>query len=702
MSNGKILGAKLLLEGKEVPFIGATITCTVGQASIAYIDVVPHQTINNVKPRTLAQIFVRDYNAPAPMEAMNYPYILAWEGEVFGFSFGKTPNSRQFSLSCIDKTSYWDNVVTYFFNPQQALGQSTEGLAGAGRDVTDSQKSGTPVKTSSFSTSSLYRQIFESALSDSSSKNKREDGTRKDFLDAFIDVYNSLSSINTFYKAAESRLRITERIRLHSSGKLTSLIKNDEARKWFEGIAGGFSGYTTLRSVIQDLMSIIFHDYVSIPFPAQVDSKNAATKKDPVQFRSDAKTKTIGSFVFKPNLYMMPPPNCNIFFPDEYSSFQYNRNFFQEPTRLIYVPELPRFQGAQNPVTLAHVYQPDSFNHFMLAKGGFSAAGFLDASNPLKVSEEYGYKGQPDSSEFKVNNNGSKREQQFLTNEEKMKGVFMVRQGMVPAATQFITNLTDEGKKTISNGVAKYLFFKHRFENRQVQITSHLKMSVVPGFPVLVLDDSDADQSIIAYCSSVTHRIYATEGGYTNVSLSYARTVVEQDSTGTKQNPYIIPPWFEESIFGSMKKPAASKAAKEEVDELGETQHVSGAGLSSFYASLLGEKGSTSTADATKEETMVGASRALLKQYRAVRSKTSGDIQAFIAKITAREYVSMRQAMKFLGAGTSRKDLTTPFVEFFGDKLAGKGALDEAQVSARRSVVDKYIAKLKGSRGFRG
>ena len=91
MALGRPLGAKLFLEGKEVPFIGATITSAVNQASIAYIDIVPHKSINDIKPRTLVHLFVRDYQDPGPKCV--FPYVLAWQGEVFGYNFGKTPAS---------------------------------------------------------------------------------------------------------------------------------------------------------------------------------------------------------------------------------------------------------------------------------------------------------------------------------------------------------------------------------------------------------------------------------------------------------------------------------------------------------------------------------------------------------------------------------------------------------------------------------
>ena len=117
MSTGIQLHAKLFLEGKEVPLIGATITSSVGQAAISYIDIVPHKAINNIKPRTLVHLFTRDFSTPGG----DNPFVLAFEGEVFGFNFGKTPSSRSFSLSCIDLSSYWDNVIAYFFNTEVSL-----------------------------------------------------------------------------------------------------------------------------------------------------------------------------------------------------------------------------------------------------------------------------------------------------------------------------------------------------------------------------------------------------------------------------------------------------------------------------------------------------------------------------------------------------------------------------------------------------
>jgi len=683
MGKGKVLAAKLLLEGIEVPFIGATITHTVNTASIAYIDLVPHKSINNIKPRTLVQLFVRNFMSTEDSP----PFILAWEGEVFGYNFGKTTSSRTFTINCTDKSSYWDNCISYFFNAQQSLGKDGINLDN-GQEIVDAHKQKLAVNSVSYGTTSLYLQTIRKTLEDKS----------KDFLDAFVAIYKKFAGVNGFYEMAEDRLRIIDRIRLKSSGDIQSLMKNDEAQKWLEGITGGINGYATLRTVIQDVMSLIFHDYISVPFPAKVESTNLNRPG----IKMGSKQGTIGEFVFKPNIYMLPPPVCNIFFPDEYSQFQFSRNFFLEPTRLIYKPEMPQGLPASK-IALKNSYQPESFNNFMRGTESAKEDGVFSTEDGLMVNEEFGHFGE-DNPEFK-DNSEKKKEQHFLTNEEKMRGIFIAQEQMLPSSAMFRTSFSDFGKRSLISQISQYLFFKKRFQSRSLQITSHLKMSVVPGFPVLILDDSDADQNVIAYCSSVTHRVYADQGGYTNVSLSYARGVNEQDTASLRGGSLLIPPWFSKDLFGETGNTteSADAGAKEELADAGRTIMYSKE-ISTFYKALLGNKGSQAVTDYKGEKTLIGAVRTLLSEYRKFKEAGGTEsVQSFISKVTNRDYTTMTETMAFLGAYTQTTDLSTQFVEYFGKRLSGTdGSPDNDTIKTRRSVIKSYRDALKSARGFRG
>lgn len=716
MAVGRPLGAKLFIEGIEVPFLGASFVHTVGQASIAYIDVVPHKSINNIKPRTHVQISVRDYNNPKD----DYPFVHAWDGEVFGIAFGKTPSSRSFSLSCIDVSSYWDNVLSYFINPMTSLGKGGNHMTGVGLDIVTAEKSGIKVVAAADSLSSLLWQTI---------KNETKG---KDFLAGFAKLYDTIGLVNSFYSAAEKRLRIYDRITLRSSGKLNQLLDQSQALKWFEGIVGQMGGFTTLRTVVQELMGTIFHDFTSVPFAAKVEITEESKGDKYKEFKSvyaDSQNKkyTVGQFLLKPNLFMIAPPVCNVFFPDEYSNFQYSRNFFKEPTRLIYKPELPQFLNAGN-VSLGYQFEPPSYQNFMIEKREANDEGADDlAAADIKLGK-YGSK---DESPSKVTNNSVLREGQFLTKEEQIKGVWMAIESMMPAATAFTLDGGDSSDKLkFIRQISKYLFFKKRFENRSLQITSHLKLSVVPGFNILLLDDSDANQSTLAYCSSVTHRIFATDGGYTNVQLSYARTVDEEKTASNNGNDPVIPPWFDENTFGVIKKAAKvdrSSAAKIEAGNRG-PQYTAApfAALSTYYKALLGDKGYRAITDYyPAESTLFGSVSKLLEDYRSRKRQGSEILQDFIAEFTGRDYIRTRHFFKFLGASlpetkqgdsnvsrpyASKKE-STPLVSDLRNSefnVFSGGAFDEndttfgSSLRIKLKIIRSYQDVLKTLRGFRG
>lgn len=704
MTLGRPLFAKLFLEGIEVPFIGASITNTVNQATICYIDLVPHAVINNIKPRTLVHLMVRNINDATG----KFPFVLAFQGEVFGYNFGKTTTSRSFSISCIDQSSYWDNVLTYFFNPQQSLGQGAEQMVSEFNNQTIAQKGAAASIKVSHSENAYYKTVINKAFAEAKRK-----GKTADLFDGLVAIFKDIGGVNDFYSMAEERLRISDRIAAASSGAVEKLLQQQEALDWLMGIASRASGFSSLRMVVNDLMSVLFHDFASISFPGLVanDSVKMSLTKSKVP-------TTIGEFLFKPNMFMVAPPVCNIFFPDEYSSFNFSRNFFQEPTRLAYKPEIPSFAGAGiSGVVLPPVYEPESFAHFMKGPRGAKMPKEFRGPSDTQVDEDKD--GGTDPGQFgdkdivkgkpRESTNGKKREQFFLTNEEKLKGIMLTQESMVPAASQFRQSVSEVGRTSFSKQVAKYMFNKKKFETRQIQITSHLKMSVVPGFTALILDDSSAEQNITAYCSSVTHRIYCNQGGYTNTTLSYARTVKEQDQASGKAGEPLIPPWMSEEIFGKKGKPSATKNKKvsESVAKAGEQVIVPDA-LSDYFLKLLGEKGSMTINKYTSEPTLQGATDKILEDYREIKKKGGESVASMIDTVTSRRYISMDEAFAFIGATPKGGSSAADFVEYSGPRLFdakrsdGTTASDVSQLKLRRKVIFDYRDALRASRGFRG
>lgn len=697
MPEGRPIDAKLFLEGREVPFIGATFTHTVNQASVCYIEMVPVFDCKHIKPRTMVHLFVKDFsNRPA-----GFPYVLAWEGEVFGYTYQRQTASRGFTLKCIDYSSYWDNVLAYFFNAQQSLSKGATNIAPRALNENDAARAGITQKAVTHSIESYFIKIMTEAI------NKNGEDT----LNALTAVIKNITNINTFYEYAEDRLRINDRIFLRSSASLTELLKESEALKWYEGLIGTQTGYSTLRSVIQTLLGVIFHDMVTVPFPSRTENPDLSGERLP---NPAAKNYSINNFIFKPTLYMIAPPVCNIFFPDEYSMVNYDRNFFHEPTRLIYKPTLPTRQGSGTTV-LPHSYQPESFNHFMEGveakqnPGQFEGEGDLDIRKTLdSEGNEIGFNVDPaffqseDQQKSSVSNQNRRREGQFMTNEERMKGILLSQENQIPSSTAFRASLKDD-LSDFADNVSKYLFYKKRFEPRSLQITSHMKLSVVPGMTVLLLDDSAESMNMVAFCSSVTHRITVGQGGFTQVTLSYARTVDEQENATTSGNSPPIPKWYEEEIFGKVDQ-AESECNPRLAESLGKT-YVGGEQLNDFYKDLLGDLGSKAITSYYKNEnTLIGSVCRMLREYRSVKRDTTQSVLDHISRITRRDYVLMRDTFTFLGAesGTLNLENTENLINFTGDRINGENTGDSPEIKQRQDIVKRIQKELNEKRGFRG
>lgn len=707
MARGRLLSTKLLIEGLEVPMETATFTSTVNQASTCYITVPPHKTIKNIKPRSYVELFVLDPSYPDT--TVDRPYVLAWDGEVFGYTMTKSAAGRNFQLTCIDVSNYWDNVSSFYLTSASGEGGTMHiGAVGIEQQAAIAQN----FKQHAVGPSkiSYFKTRMENFQADLAAGNSELAEAKPDFLNALLAIYNDIALMNDFYAAAEERLRISDRIKIRSSGALYELLKENENLEYLEGVMGRASGLQTLRQTVNDLMSIIFHDGVAVPFPGAVKRPVTGPGLDkPVkgQQLASSQKRTIGQFLFKPNLFMMPPPMCNVFFPEEYSQFTYSRNFFEEPTRFTYAPVLPQKSQDTREILLMQKFEPPSFKNFMVGKAPTSEfQGDDDLLIPTNIDPGR-FKERDETASAEITK-GVKGPAQFLTNEELMKGIWGAREGRMPSSTAFRASpleATTAEQTDFYEDVARYLFFKKRFQRRTCSITSTFKPSVVPGFSCLILDDSEAEQNVVAYVNSVSHTVSATGGGYTQVQLSYARDVTEQDVASDKGARLLIPRWFAKDIFGEMKIPDPAPSGDEEVKALG-IQHVTDpVGINKYYEDLLGVGGSKAITGITEgQTTLAGATRALLDDYRSKKSKQQQNIlDDFIYDMTARDYVRFSEALRFIGAKMETPSLgAAEFVELTGGAFERTGKIDQRTAILRRNVIRQYTDALKAGRGFRG
>jgi hypothetical protein len=476
-------------------------------------------------------------------------------------------------------------------------------------------------------------------------------------------------------------------------------------------------------------MSLIFHDFSSVPAPSKVET--AAFKKSKKGIGPN-RTKTIGSFVFKPNTFILPPPKCNVLFPDMYDSLSFGRNFFHEVTRFKLQPNLPGLQvnsQGESQVFRDTVYAPEGFEKFSTG-----IATTEDEGKQKMFSGEGQGKKNDDTSESKVA--PKLQEFNFLSYEEILKGIFPEMGGTIPSATIFTKTSDYEVNYNYYKRVADFMFHKKRLASRSASISGPLNLAPVPGFTMLALDNSEAEQHVVGVLQQISHNISATQGGYTQYQLSYVRDVEERDLWSGESYEPPIPGFYDKEVFGerrSVKNTDYNKLPKSQqsrVKDLGEINDFGNSKLNKYYQGLLGEVKSNSHLGAApitsqRHPTLVGATLDLMNQYRA--AKNTDRLVRFIDTTTRRDYVGIEECYQFLGANVSKfkkRGNTSPtfyatlenlvfsggtFDGSFVDNVDNANSRDKAlaavfkkAISKRREPINAYRLKLKKERGFRG
>jgi len=160
----------------------------------------------------------------------------------------------------------------------------------------------------------------------------------------------------------------------------------------------------------------------------------------------------IAAHIIKPDIWFGAPPRCNVLFPEDYDTMQYARMFLQEPTRFLLK-------------TNSEFYGEDVlFDKFYFAPAAQTQEG--QTANLQKV----------------LRNN--------LLDHELFTGILPIFEKMGEFNTK--ASKTTTQKKPKKDGPAQrsanFLYFKHRFNARNMQVSGKFNPYAAVGFPGLVID----------------------------------------------------------------------------------------------------------------------------------------------------------------------------------------------------------------------
>jgi hypothetical protein len=171
----------------------------------------------------------------------------------------------------------------------------------------------------------------------------------------------------------------------------------------------------------------------------------------------------LNQHILRPDIWFGAPPRCNVLFPDDYDSLSYQRMFLEEPTRFL-LKTNDEFFG-----------EDFLFDKFYFAPQAGSVS--KDKARILDVLRN------------------------DMLEHELFTGILPVFEKMGEFNVFAAKSGTD--KTTSKNGLAQrstnFLYFKHRFASRQMQISGRFNPYIAVGFPGLVIDK---------YVDQVTIRTY--------------------------------------------------------------------------------------------------------------------------------------------------------------------------------------------------
>lgn len=655
---------RIYLEGRlvENAMTSVIVNGAIGSPSTAQVTLVPTNTIKHIMPGTWVHVFTTDpWNNAAKGDLSDFR--LLFEGIVVGRGFTRQDDGRSLVIQCADPSIFWVEARQFWINATSAGGGIVDQMVmqttgGYGR-FTILGSTG----TYGFHLSKLS-QIVEG---------------EERFMDTMLAVIDDVGNVNPFYTNARNRFRITDRIIRASAGRTEQLFQLNMLGDFLTSLAQQSSSQTNLAEVVNMLLASILHEWVSLPAPPYVKSRifkrdvfgNLCRNKETVPIKGTTKKADkftygmaeddiVASIIFKPDVYTLSPPTCNVLFPNMYESASFSENFLSQTTRLTMRPNLVMRNLASMNTTGLLLMRPTELEIFT-------------AITRNKKVNQHG-KREPDAKYAGGESQAPNyHDYDWTTNEERIRGIVYNNMDLPPAPSWL--TMSDPGKKTPDGarvgGVPKYLqnvasyeYYKSKFASRQTSIRGPLNIRPVVGFPMLFLDDSAANLNIICQLKSITHSISADGSAHTEYGLETPRLVDEVDYNqpkfsggmldGSRLNLDLLRgedgQYQFEKLFDALSRPPIPEWFS---DDFKTTSRLDityrkwfGDKCRVLESVLFAESGAVNNDNDLSEQ--LSAVRLLQDRYR--RSRDNGREYEEASIFTERAFTSIGEAFKFVGA----------------------------------------------------
>lgn len=326
---------KVFLEGVEIPFISILVNAGKNGELYGSVEVQASILLMGLSPYAALAVFFRDREASdkaQQSQSIEREYVLFAEGSVSEISTTKSADQR--------------NVTLKFRGHLDTLDRHKKGhISRMSDDATADISSGTLIPSATAGERTPISDYLGYLLPPDMAGFKLGDISNRTDSAVSVLIHSLISfflASNASCKNEANRTRLLNKFAVMTDASFKTIVDIEALNGLLAESEASVSGESSFLSIITAFLSRFGYSIYATTCPAA--TQNSGTGKTELINEEVFKGLRIhpgaissnllrNDFLVLPETYYLPPPPCNLLFPDSITSLSFTRDFDNEPTR---------------------------------------------------------------------------------------------------------------------------------------------------------------------------------------------------------------------------------------------------------------------------------------------------------------------------------------------------------------------------------